>query len=679
MALEDDVEIRVRVNDDTEGGWRDVNGRLRDARGRFIAEGDAAGRGFDAGIRRGLKRVGDALGTLGKAFSATFKPLAALGAAGGLIGTLGGIAGALAQLAPAALLLPGALLAAGAAFAAIKIGMSGFSDALADGAAGAEAMAKLSPAAREAAKAVKGLAPAWAEVKNAVQDNLFKGIGDDVKALSKTYFPMLKSGLSDISAGFNGMGRNLTKALLAPPAVNDINEILTNTSATIKNMPNLLGNVTSGFLGLGAVGATYLPRLGTALEGVTGKFKTWVDQGVESGRINELIDGAIAGFKDLGAIVGNVGSIIGSIFSGLGGQMSSPLEALRNLTGALAEFFASAEAQGPLQALGETFSVVGEVLRDVLLAGLGALAPIVESLAPLVQTLATVVGDILTTAFDELGPPMQRLIDRIVPYLQPALGAIGTIITEVVIPALSTFIDWLAGPGIDAIVQFAQAYMLNFLNITIGILNFVSGFLGAMSKVFRVLSFLPGEAGAAFGRAADSADGAKVAVDGFRGTMEQVKSKLVELTLRSDAANEARRIKDALLAIPRVVGVSVNVYETRVSRGGGGFQRAATGGPRSGMTLVGEEGPELVRGMASGGVGSGLKLVGERGAELVRLPGGSSVIPTGQTQRMMSGTGGGGSGGATTVLLAAAPGADGMFATMIMQMVRTGVLQLRTA
>jgi phage-related minor tail protein len=51
-----------------------------------------------------------------------------------------------------------------------------------------------------------------------------------------------------------------------------------------------------------------------------------------------------------------------------------------------------------------------------------------------------------------------------------------------------------------------------------------------------------------------------------------------------------------------------------------------------------------VPGMATGGIvgGSGLTMVGERGRELVRLPTGSSVIPNGTTEAMMSGRGGGG-------------------------------------
>ncbi|GAA2209312.1 hypothetical protein GCM10009850_047700 [Nonomuraea monospora] len=94
--------------------------------------------------------------------------------------------------------------------------------------------------------------------------------------------------------------------------------------------------------------------------------------------------------------------------------------------------------------------------------------------------------------------------------------------------------------------------------------------------------------------------------------------------------------KAALASIPnKTVTVTVRtVGDTSIYRAGnaqastrarGGIIGAAGGGPRSNMTLVGEQGPELVR-----------------------LPFGSTVIPNGQSERMLQQ---GGSGGGVTVNL----------------------------
>jgi hypothetical protein len=80
---------------------------------------------------------------------------------------------------------------------------------------------------------------------------------------------------------------------------------------------------------------------------------------------------------------------------------------------------------------------------------------------------------------------------------------------------------------------------------------------------------------------------------------------------------------------------------------------------------------------ATGGIGSGLAIVGENGPELVNLPGGSSVSSTSDLSSMSMGAPGAGAQG--PLQLVAGPGADSAVATMIMQLVRSGKIQLRQA
>jgi hypothetical protein len=86
--------------------------------------------------------------------------------------------------------------------------------------------------------------------------------------------------------------------------------------------------------------------------------------------------------------------------------------------------------------------------------------------------------------------------------------------------------------------------------------------------------------------------------------------------------------------------------------------------------------PEIPH-FATGGIGSGLAIVGEQGAELVNLPGGSSISSASDTQAQFGSGQGSGQGGPLELHVAA--GADGAVATMIMQLVRSGRLQIRRA
>lgn len=584
---------------------------------RVIFDGDASGiERASAAARLAVSGVSKSFGGLMTAS----KGLAVLGAAGGAVQAIAGVAAAAQQLAPAVLLLPAALLAAGAAFATFKIATSGFGDALKGD---AEALAKLSPSARATVDALNELKAPFQEIKSLVQENFFKGFSGEVKDLGGTYLPILKQALPGIATQFNDMGHGIAFALKQAPAQEAITKVLGNTTTALGNMRQSLGHVTSGFVSLAGVGSDFLPRLGTAIDGVASKFKVWVDQGIASGKIESFINNAIQGFKDLGAVVGNIGSIIGSVFSGLAGEGGgSPLASLRALTAALADFFKSAEAQGPLQALGETLRVVAGVVKDVLLAALKAVAPIVEALAPIVQELARVVGDILTSAFEQLGPPIEHLIQRLQPVLIPLLDFIAQVIIDVVIPALAAFIDWLV-THIDDIHLFAEESVISFLSIASAVLGFVSGFLGGMEKVFATLSLLPGSFGEAMGKAADTTAFAKRGVDDLRGTVDLLHAKTVEIHANTIGQVAIQQMLDTIDSLPTNKTIYLDVVANsnfNASQLGGVLHRA-TGGPVSGgrTYLVGERGPEIVTMGASGFVTPNNRLGGGGGDTYVTV------------------------------------------------------------
>ncbi len=355
------------------------------------------------GISDEVERNDKVMSKVGTGLATFAKGAAALGALGGTIQIVAGVTAALQQLLPIVLLAPGAILALGAAYATLKIGLSGVSDALGGD---AEAMAKLAPAAREAVLAIQALGPAFDKVKQATQQALFKGFASEVRDLGGLYLPVLERGLPKIASGFNAMGRSLAFALKQSPVVESIAVIINNTSRAVGNAKNALGGFASGFIRLGAFGSTYLPRIGIAIDGVAQKFERFVKNGLQDGSIERYVDDAIQGFKDLGAIVGNVFATIGLIFTGLSGGLDSAgvLSNLRETTTALRAFFEQASTLNSLTALGEALQVVADATRNVLIAALEQLAPIIENLAPVVAEIARVFGEQLVNAIGIIGP-----------------------------------------------------------------------------------------------------------------------------------------------------------------------------------------------------------------------------------------------------------------------------------
>jgi phage-related protein len=350
-----------------------------------------------------LNRVGDKLGA---GFASFAKVATILGTLGTVAPVIAGVTSALEQLLPVVLLAPAAFGVLAAAVGTWKLATAGFADAVKGD---ADALASLSPQARATAEAVRGLAPEFDKVKAAVQDKFFAGFSDEVRELGDTYLPILARRLPDIASGFNAMGKAVSDALKLPRTAGDIETVLTNTAKLLGKARTAAADFVSGFAGLAAIGSTYLPAIGTAINAVAKSFNDWVTRAGADGTIQRLIDDAVQGFKDLGEIILDVGDIFGAVFSALAGPQGDVLAGLRDTTGALRDFFLEASTQTALTDLGSALRDIGSAVRDVLLAALHEAAPIVADLAPVVADLAKAFGEQLVSAIHIVGPILQGI------------------------------------------------------------------------------------------------------------------------------------------------------------------------------------------------------------------------------------------------------------------------------
>jgi hypothetical protein len=373
---------------------------------RIIFDGSV--RGLETAARRasaaldGLERHEKSIDKLGTAFGTITKAMAGVTAVTGGVQTVVAATGALANLAPGLLLVPGALSAAGAAFATVKIGLTGFSDAVKNG--GAD-LAKLAPNARATAQAFRDMAPAAKEVKNAVQDELFRGLSTEVQKLGVRYLPQLKASLASIATPLNGMVRGFLDVANSEQSLNDVTTILDDTHTALSGIEPALGNVLAGFLRLAAAGTRYFAGFGTGLTDLTAKFRAWADVFTTSGGFDAALLRVGQTLQQLGRIAVNVGSALASVFKGLSADgAGGPLDSLEKLTKALADFFKTAEAQSALRELGDTFRTIADVTRTVLLEALKQLAPLLTAIGPAARAFAEAFGNTLVSVIKIVGP-----------------------------------------------------------------------------------------------------------------------------------------------------------------------------------------------------------------------------------------------------------------------------------
>ena len=367
--------------------------------------------GVEKGVVAAARVSERAVGGLSDRLGGVAKGMSALAAGGGAVNVIGGAVGAVTALSGAALLIPGAALAGAAAMQTFKLATAGFGEAVGAGLTGdvkafTEATAKMHPEMAAAAKAAVAFRPQVDALKKSVQGAFWDDFADAVTGLGTNLLPVMHTGLTDVATQLGAVTKGAVQAAQTSFFTGAVGSILQSTAGFFREVGDAAGDVLTGIVGIGQVGATYLPQLGEGIGGVAMRFREWVTSLEGQNQIKTWIDQGIAAFRDLGAIVSNIGSTLGSVFTGLGGSIDNPLAKVVLFTAKLAEFAASPGAQQALQALGVAAQAAGLLMGSVFLAALNALVPVIIALAPLVTTIATslatwapVLGPLVVAAY----------------------------------------------------------------------------------------------------------------------------------------------------------------------------------------------------------------------------------------------------------------------------------------
>lgn len=272
----------------------------------------------------------------------------------------------------------------------------------------ADALAKLAPNAQQFVLAMQALGPQWNDLRMAVQDNLFGGIGDSITTLADNQLPYLQDMLVSTAGSMNG-------------AFKDTLGMLDET---------LTGLVESG-----------------AFE----QFKTAVGQSMSG--LAPLVSGLVTGFTELGI---QVLPTLGPLFASLGDAFASMAPALgtigASLSGALTDLMP--HLAGFISALAEGLAPVMPVLGQ-LLASLGAaLTPLIPPLSELLVVVGTALSEALVALAPAIGP-LGEAFTALVTAIAPILPLVAQVISELVqalAPALTTIFE-AAAPVISQLVE----------------------------------------------------------------------------------------------------------------------------------------------------------------------------------------------------------------------------------
>lgn len=437
------------------------------------------------------------------------------GAAAAIQGLLS-LAAAAAPAAGALGLLPAVGFAGAIAMGALKVGMSGFGAALkaiGDPKKFAEAVAKLSPAAREAATAVAGLKPRWDALKNSVQDKLFAGVAGEVKSLAGSYLPLLTGWFGRIATAANRAGRDVMAMLQTQGAIASMGMVAGGAGVAFENIFAAGRPLLEILIEIAAAGSELMPNLTGGLAEMVWGWRETVGQMAASGRLTQVISQGLSTVGQIARLVGNVFSIVFSLIQSSAGAGTNLLSVLVGATGTLAAFLNGAQGMAlldkffgsiatALQLASPLFFAIGSALAGTILpaisaglpvigTALGALTPAVAPLArlfaalvPLVTQVAVVFAQWLAGAIVAVTPLLTGLVTSLSRY--PGLVA--------ALVAGFLGLGWILGP-VTALVT-----NLSGLAPALGVVRTALAEAGGAGKVLgNVFRFLTGPIGLAIG------------------------------------------------------------------------------------------------------------------------------------------------------------------------------------
>jgi phage-related protein len=415
-------------------------------------------------LQKAFTGLGKGILSIGK-FSGIAIGLTQMGAAAANAAIqVAGMVPALTSLLSLSAALPGLFVAGAAAVGVLKASFAGVSDTLAaafdpkKAKQFEEGLKKLSPAARDFAKAVQATGPTLKGLQQSIQETFFSnsglaaGVPKIVAALSS-----IKGSLTGLAGDFGRTTKDIVGFAGSAKTIGFVRSAVDELRNAFGLVAPAIVPVLEGLRNVGGVGLPLMTQLGSAVSGVATNFADWLTAIAADGRLQSWIDTALTTLQTLGGIASNVGSILVSIFQAAGDTAGGLLNNIETLTGGFATFLKSAEGGEAIRSLFTGIGKVAAALSPVITTLVGALA---GALGPALGDLATGVGPVLLKVVEALAPAFAPLatgfvdlLNAVAPILTPVATLVG-LLAKLVGGALSTIAAEL-GPVIEL---FAGAF-----------------------------------------------------------------------------------------------------------------------------------------------------------------------------------------------------------------------------
>lgn len=441
LQQSNDIEIPVSLD------VNEMEAQLAKIEARMESLGDGGGGGGGGGMRRKTKVLLASVTELGDEIAGVLQ--------GGLSVATQGLSSAFSALAGSGGALVSVFAALGGGVTTLIIGFQGMGDAvkmvnsqmtaaLAGGAAFnanskeiQEAMKGLAPAAKEVVLAFASFAPQLQAIKGITQQNLFSGIGDALRDLSKQ--------LPALSTGFGGMATSINttfKGIIETISGMDIKGIFAGLTPVLDNLGEAVVNALGAVEPFLKAAAPAAQLMTDALAGAAASLAEMVKAGQKSGKLTEFLMDGVKSLGDWLGLLGQVGKLLFTVFQAGKEGGDGFIRSLSNIVGQWNDWLNSLEGQ---KALDSFFESGKQLLSDLvplihgvaeafdvmisprtaasfsqLIADIGELLPFLAEMMGLVSRVG------ITNVLADLLVSISQAITPILPQLQELASALGS-------------------------------------------------------------------------------------------------------------------------------------------------------------------------------------------------------------------------------------------------------------
>lgn len=439
-------------------------------------------------------------------------PLITSGASA-LAGALTAMAGSLTRALMSSASAVGVIGALATAAVVGRIAFSGMGEAIKGD---EEALAKLNPQAREAAKAISGLQGPWETLQRAIAGKVFAGLGKQIEGLSV----LLKPG-GPIGQGLQGMGTELNRFFSDMLGFVQSDRFVSKFSEGLRGATSIFGTLRQAarpiLVGIMNLFNALVPsgeRLAQKIVDIAKAFRDWTQAEGFARRLDAYMREAANSMGVWWGLIKNVGRALWNVLNASAGAGDSLVASLSRAIGKFADWSSTLEGKSAIAGWAQQGVTAMQTLGSILVKVGAALGPLFNpaifqgfldllvKMGPLFSAISGAISATLVPIFDKVGAALAENGPKIAaPFtaLAPLLKGIGAIIGEVISQAIDIIgtvaavltpvigiISNVLGPVLQKLAPIIAAVILGFGSLGFRLVS-LAKYLGPVGKLFAAI------------------------------------------------------------------------------------------------------------------------------------------------------------------------------------------------